>query len=155
MKVKSVMATDVASCQPGDSLYTAARLMWDRDCGVVPVVDSESGRLEGVVTDRDLCMAAMLSNRGPMPVSEVMAHDVHTCHIDDDLRDVHATMRDNKIRRVPVIDDEQHLVGIVSLRELAVEAFENRSAAASRRQRDVAKTLSAVSQHYPGNGEED
>ena len=153
MKVKSIMSTDVASCQPGDPTYAAARLMWDNDCGVVPVVDGESGRLEGVVTDRDLCMAAMIFNAGPQPVSDVMAHDVHTCHIDDDVRDVHATMRENKVRRVPVVDDEQHLVGLVSLRDLAVEAFDSRSAAATKRQRDVARTLSEVSQPY--NGVED
>jgi CBS domain-containing protein len=149
MKVKSIMTHEVASCRPEDSMHAAARLMWDHDCGAVPVVDAATGQLKGIVTDRDMCMAALLSNRPAhtIPVRDVMAAEVCTCHENDDLREVHATMRDNRIRRLPVVDDEQRLVGLVSLNDLAVEAFGSRSAAAVRRQRDVARTLSAVSEH--------
>jgi len=94
-------------------------------------------------------MAALLANRPAhrIPVKDVMASEICTCHENDDLRTVHATMRDNQIRRLPVVDDERHLVGLVSLNDLAVEAFGSRSAAAARRQKDVAKTLGAVSEH--------
>ncbi|MHC4731742.1 MAG: CBS domain-containing protein [Planctomycetota bacterium] len=149
MKVKTIMTPEIASCRPEDSMHAAARLMWDNDCGAVPVVDSASGQLTGIVTDRDMCMAALLSNRPAhmIPVADVMSSEVCTCHEGDDLRTVHATMRANQIRRLPVVDDEKHLVGLVSLNDLAVEAFGSRSAAAVRRQKDVAKTLSVVSEH--------
>jgi CBS domain-containing protein len=149
MKVKTIMTRDPACCRPEDSMHAAARLMWDNDCGAVPVVDGTTGKLNGIITDRDMCMAALLSNRPAhlIPVSDVMASEVCTCREDDDLRTVHATMRDNQIRRLPVVDEEQRLVGLVSLNDLAVEAFGSRSSAAVRRQRDVAKTLSMVSEH--------
>jgi len=149
MKVKTIMTPEIASCRPEDSMHAAARLMWDNDCGAVPVVDGTTGEVRGIITDRDMCMAALLSNRPShlIPVRDVMASEVCTCHEDDDLRTVHATMRDNQIRRLPVVDDEKKLVGLVSLNDLAVEAFASRSTAAVRRQRDVAKTLSIVSEH--------
>ena len=149
MKVKSIMTREIASCRPEDSMHAAARLMWDHDCGAVPVVDETTGQLEGIVTDRDMCMAALLANRPAhmIPVKDVMASEVCTCRESDDLKTVHATMRDNLVRRLPVVDDERHLVGLVSLNDLAVEAFGSGSAAAVRRQKEVAKTLSAVSEH--------
>jgi CBS domain-containing protein len=150
MKVKSIMTREIASCRPEDSMHAVARLMWDHDCGAVPVVDGATGQLKGIITDRDMCMAALLSNRPPhtIPVSDVMASEVCTCHENDELRTVHATMRDNQIRRLPVVDDEHRLLGLVSLNDLAVEAFASRTAAAGRRQKDVAKTLSMVSEHW-------
>lgn len=149
MKVKSIMTREIASCRPNDTMHTAARLMWDHDCGAVPVVDETTGKLEGIITDRDMCMAALLSNRPAhtIPVRDVMASEVCTCRENDDLRTVHAVMRDNLVRRLPVVDDEQRLVGLVSLNDLAVEAFGSGSAAAIRRQKEVARTLGAVSEH--------
>ncbi len=157
MRIKSVMTKDVATCKPDDRMSTAYRVMWERDCGIVPVVHADSGRLEGIVTDRDLCMAALLSNRPPerIPVREVMATTVHTCTEDDDLKAAHATMRENQIRRLPVVDGEGHLTGLLSLNDLAVEAFESRSNAATRRQRDIARTLAAISTHRNAVEEED
>jgi len=149
MKVKSIMNPEVTSCHPGDALSRAAQIMWERDCGVVPVVAPDSGRLLGVVTDRDLCMAALLSNRPPyqLQVSTAMAKAPCTVTPEDSIRDAHASMRDHQVRRLPVVDDDGRLVGLVALNDLAVEAFSSRSQAASKRQRDVARTLAAISQH--------
>ena len=149
MKVKSIMNPEVATCRPTDSLYKAAQVMWDHDCGVVPVVNEKSGELAGVVTDRDLCMAAFLSNRRPelIPVRDVMAREVFSCTGDDDIKSVHATMRENQIRRLPVVDEGGRLTGLVSLNDLAVEAFRGRTGAAAKRQRDIARTIAAISEH--------
>ena len=150
MKVKSIMSREVAVCRPDENIHDAARVMWDHDCGVVPVVDAETGRLEGVCTDRDLCMAALLSNRpaASLPLADVMATEVRTCSPDDDLREVHAEMREFQIRRLPVVDEGRRLIGLVSLNDLANEAFASRTKTAAKRQRDVAKTLAEVSRHY-------
>jgi CBS domain-containing protein len=153
MKVKSIMCTDVAMVQPTDELHKAAQLMWNKDCGVVPVVDP-NGKLEGICTDRDLCMGALLWNRAPgtVRISEVMARDVRTCTPEDDVRDVHATMREHQIRRLPVVDEGRRLIGLVSINDLATEALAGRSAAATERQRDVAKTIAEISRRRADNG---
>ena len=147
MKVKSIMQRDVAACGADDPMHVAANLMWDRDCGFVPVVERETGRLAGAVTDRDLCMAALLSGRShaELAVRDAMAPVVHSCHPGDDIREAHALMREKGVRRLPVVDDEERLVGVLSLSDLALEAFGGRGEARVRRQRDVGKSFAAVS----------
>jgi len=147
MKVKSVMNKQVATCIPTDSLGAAAEIMWNKDCGVVPVVEPGSQRLLGVVTDRDLAMAALLSNRptDAVRVGDAMTTKLFTCREEDDLREAHDTMREHQVRRVPVVGDGGQLVGLVCLSDLVREAFATRAAAAARRQRECARTLAAVS----------
>jgi len=147
MKVKSVMNKQVATCIPTDSLGAAAEIMWNKDCGVVPVVEPGSQRLLGVVTDRDLAMAALLSNRPTDAdrVGDAMTTKLFTCREEDDLREAHDTMREHQVRRVPVVGDGGQLVGLVCLSDLVREAFATRAAAAARRQRECARTLAAVS----------
>lgn len=146
MKVKTIMVADPACCAPGDALAAAARVMWDRDCGVVPVLDPVSDHLVGVITDRDVCMAALSTGRTlhDMRVRDVMTPDPACCGPDDNLREVHGLMRDGQVRRIPVVDDEGALVGVVSLSDLAVEAFGGRGPAATKRQRDAGRTLAAI-----------
>jgi len=147
MKVKSIMTRDVATCGIDDTLSAAASLMWHRDCGLVPVVD-ESGRLKGVVTDRDLCMSSLLNNLplSALKVSDAMSKGTFTVCEDDSVREVHALMRENEIRRVPVVDRDNVAVGVITLADLATEAYAGRSAAAQKRQRDVGKTFAAISE---------
>lgn len=146
MKVKSIMTRDVATCGIDDTLPAAARIMWEQDCGVVPVVDKHR-RLVGVVTDRDLCMSALLSNKPieRLRVGDAMSDESYDCHPDDSDRAVHAEMRERQLRRLPVVDDDGVLVGVVTLTDLATEAFSGRSAAAMKRQRDVGRTYAAIS----------
>jgi CBS domain-containing protein len=146
MKVKTIMMTDPACCAPGDALAAAARIMWDRDCGVVPVVDPVSDHLVGVLTDRDICMAGLSTGRSlhDVRVRDIMTPEPASCSPDDHLREVHALMRESQVRRIPVVDEEGALVGIVSLSDLAVEAFGGRGPAAAKRQRDAGRTLAAI-----------
>jgi len=155
MKVKSIMNPTVATCHPADTLAKAAEVMWTKDCGCVPVVDPQSEELLGMVTDRDLAMAALLANRPvhTIPVADVMTRTVTSCKADETLRDVHARMRRQQVRRLPVVDKGKRLIGLVTLNDLVNEAYGSRSTAAARRQREVGRTLAKLSEHREINGE--
>lgn len=120
MKVSKFMNPRVLTCRITDSLARAARLMWDHDIGCVPVVD-DRGRVEGILTDRDIAMAAYLGGEtlAAIPVSTAMAAGVWSCAPGDGLDDVEDVMSRNRIRRLPVIDDDGVLVGIITLGDLA------------------------------------
>lgn len=123
MKISQVMKQGVSSCTANDSLNSAAQIMWDRDCGCVPVSDAD-GRLVGIITDRDIAMAAYLQG-GPLrslPVAGAMATPVLTCHPEDPIARAEAIMREHQVRRLPVVDAENHLVGMLSLNDIAAEA---------------------------------
>jgi CBS domain-containing protein len=126
MKIEQLMTRSVCTCEPEDSLFEAAQIMWDRDCGCVPVVRSEDGgrRVVGMVTDRDVCMAAYTQGRSldSMPVSRAMAAHVISCRSDDSTDVALAMLRAHQLHRLPVLDEQDHLVGIVSLADLAREA---------------------------------
>ena len=93
--------------------------MWEIDCGVVPVVD-DAKRVIGVITDRDVAMAAYTQGKAltEIAIDQVMAHDVVTCHPSDPLDLVEDLLQEAQIRRVPVVDDDGHLVGILSLNDI-------------------------------------
>jgi CBS domain-containing protein len=120
--VEELMQTDVRVCRPSEAVAEAARIMWERDCGCVPVVAEDgSGRVVGMVTDRDVCMASWSRGTPPsrIPVGEVMARRVHVCHPDDDVAEAELLMRSAQVRRLPVTDEAGHLRGILSLADLA------------------------------------
>jgi CBS domain-containing protein len=119
LQVKDLMTTRVSSIDWNDTASTAGRLMWDGDCGVLPVVDG-SQRVVGVVTDRDICMAAVLSDRAPsgIVVSEVMSKSLHSCSPEDSLTTAEGIMSANQVRRLPIVDSDQRLIGILSLADL-------------------------------------
>ncbi|HET9955361.1 MAG TPA: CBS domain-containing protein [Polyangiaceae bacterium] len=120
MKIAEIMTRDVSSCTPHDTLATAAQIMWENDCGAVPVVDRD-GKLVGIITDRDLAMAAQLQGVAlrESSVASAMARDVKCCAPQDTPATVQALMQQHKIRRVPVVDAERRLIGIISLGDLA------------------------------------
>ena len=125
MKVKDVMTKDVRICGIDDNLSTAARTMWLTDCGILPVVDSK-GTVIGVLTDRDICMAAASKDRMPsrIAVSEVMMRQLYSCLPEADIREALQIMRKNRVRRLPVIDAKGILCGILSLDDVAVKTRE-------------------------------
>ena len=151
MKVSEIMTAEVKCCHAKDSLNTAAQLMWDFDCGCIPVVD-DSGRPIAMLTDRDVCMAAYtqgakLTDR---PVASAMSKEIYTCRTDDELALVEEMMRQCRVRRLPVIDAQGRLAGIISLNDIA-EAAE-RECATNRDSRripdfEIARVLSAVCKH--------
>jgi CBS domain-containing protein len=148
MKVEDVMSKDVGSCEPSSSLNDAARVMWERDCGFVPVVEQGGGPgILGVLTDRDVCMAAYTQGRrlAEIRVGDVMSRTVQTCRADDTLAAAEAAMRASQVRRLPVVDAVDQLVGVISLSDIA-----RRTTRARRAERvtstEVGETLARISQ---------
>jgi len=123
MPVKDLMMHPATTCPVDGMLDTPAQLMWDRDIGAVPVVDAE-GRLVGMITDRDICMAAQTQGRAlkDIAVRTAMAKEVFACAPDTSVAQAEAIMRDKQVRRVPVIDADGRPIGMLSLNDLAREA---------------------------------
>jgi CBS domain-containing protein len=119
MKVKDVMVRTPISCTCETNLAEAVEILWNRNCGFLPIVGSD-GRVKGVVTDRDLCIAMGTRNRfpGEMVVSEVMTVKLFSCSPDEDIHSALQTMRTNKVRRLPVIPSDGTLQGILSMDDI-------------------------------------
>ena len=118
MRVSEVMSRDVHIASPDQSICDAARLMADLDTGVLPV--GENDRLIGVITDRDIAVRAVAANKSPdTAVREVMSKELLYCFDDQDLEDVADNMSAQKVRRLPVVDRDKRLVGIISLGDVA------------------------------------
>lgn len=147
MRVDDLMTHDPECVNPDDDLATAANVMWDLDCGCVPVV-GDGHRIVGMITDRDLCMAALLNGRPlhELRVAAVMAKEVATVKNTDTLEQAQIVMRTKHVRRIPVVDQEHRVVGILSLHDLAQAAIRERRRFFPRvRLRDVAATFAEIS----------
>jgi CBS domain-containing protein len=119
MKVSEAMTRDVRVASPDQSIREAARIMAEIDAGVLPV--GENDRLVGMITDRDIAIRAVAEGKGPdTSVREVMTQDVKYCFEDEDTDDVVRNMADQQVRRLPVVNRDKRLVGILSLGDLAV-----------------------------------
>jgi CBS domain-containing protein len=147
MKIREVMSEDVRTCRAHDSLAKAAQLMWDFDCGAIPVVD-ERDRLVGMITDRDIAMAAYLQGKTltESRVFTVMARDVETIGPEESPILAEFAMQRRQVRRLPVVDEQGRLLGIVSLGDLAYfMAAEQSFGGDGMTWSAVAHTLAAVS----------
>ena len=123
MKVDQIMNRKVKVCRPQDWLNKAAHIMWEEPCGAVPVVDDQ-GMPVGFLTDRDICMAAYTQGKPleKLRVETAMARKVVSCKAEDDLNSAAQLMRKNRTRRLPLVDHNGTLVGLLSLDDLAFEA---------------------------------
>lgn len=144
MLVEKLMTRDVESCRAEATAADAAAIMWRRDCGSVPVTDDD-GRVVGIVTDRDICMA--LSMRGKtaseLHVGEVMAGAVRTCSPVDDVSDALEAMREEQLRRLPVVDARDRLVGILSIGDIVLRTHKGKGGKHVSR-RETLATLRAI-----------
>ena len=148
MNVSDLMTKAVQSCGVNDNLQTAARIMWENDCGAVPVVAADE-RVIGMITDRDICMAAYTQGQPlwNIPVSSAMADQVHVVRESDSLDVVETLMRNVRVRRAPVVDAGGRLKGIVSMNDLARHARRSSSRKADGLSGDsIAQTLAAISE---------
>jgi len=145
MKVAELMTHDPYTCRPNDSLNLAAKIMWDNDCGFVPVMGGDS-RVVGVLTDRDICMAAYTQGRSlhAIPVETAMAHTVVSCAPEDEISVAETLMRQNRIHRLPVIDGAAKLVGVLSVSDIVRGA--KGDAAGRISNEEIAQTLGDLSQ---------
>jgi len=123
MRVLEVMTKKPASCRPETSLAEAAVLMWKSSCGFLPVI-GEGGNVIGVVTDRDISIALGTRKQRPADVRvwDVMPKKLFTCTSEDDVHSALKTMRSAKVRRLPVIDPEGALVGVLSIDDIVLKA---------------------------------
>lgn len=118
MKISDIMTRDVHLVSPDQTIREAAQLMEQQDIGSLPVSDNE--RLVGMLTDRDIVVRAVCRGLGvDTPVAEVMTSDIKYCYDDQDIDEVSRNMAELEIRRLPVVDREKRLVGIVSLANVA------------------------------------
>lgn len=153
MRIDDLMTKDPATCRASDPLSAAAQLMWDRDCGCVPVLaDDGSDAVIGVITDRDICMSAHFRGRSPteIAVAEAMSKSLRTIGPEQTPAEAEEAMRSAKVRRLPVIDAEQRLLGVVSLADLARVAAEQhgwRRAEVSHE--EIARTLESIDEAWP------
>jgi CBS domain-containing protein len=121
MKIRDLMTPDVRTIAPDASIREAAQMMAETDVGVLPVADSD--RLLGMLTDRDIAVRAVAAGRGPdTSVQDAMSPEIKYCYEDDDVDEVCENMADQQLRRLPVVDRDKNLVGIVSLSDFARES---------------------------------
>lgn len=149
MKVKELMTTSPTACTLTNTLADAGGMMWDNDCGILPVV-AEGGKVVGLITDRDICMAGVLNGRqlANIAVEDVISSKVFSCRTEDDVRVALKTMQENRIRRLPVVDDEGLLEGILSMNDIVLRAEEAKDKRVPEiSYADVVRTYKSICQH--------
>jgi CBS domain-containing protein len=144
MKVKDLMTADPATCTPDTTVAEAAHLMWEQDCGILPVVDD--GMLVGVVTDRDMYIALATRNAraSQLRIGAVASQNVATCVPEDDVHEALKTMKQLRVRRLPVVGFGNTVLGIVSINDILLRAGAN----AAIRSEEVVETLQAICGHH-------
>jgi CBS-domain-containing membrane protein len=148
MRVDQLMTKKVKWCTPDDTLDSTAQFMWNSDCGCLPVCAADGmNRVIGVITDRDICMSALFQGKAlhELRVADAMARVLKACRPSDSLADAEKIMSEARIRRLPVVDDQGSLVGIIALADLAREAVREHAAGKSDiTESAVGDTLAAI-----------
>jgi CBS domain-containing protein len=156
MLVRDLMTRNVSSCRPENNLAELAEVMWKNRCGVVPILDG-SGRVMGMITDRDICIALGTRN---IRASEVLAREVSppgyfSCSPDIDVRNALNTMATQEISRLPVVDETGRLVGILSIDDIIFRAGGGRSSLSDREIIDALASMWADRVHQPAEAAEE
>jgi|SRR5882724_6492326 len=127
MKCSEIMTVNPSCCLVTDTVYQAAQLMKSEDVGPIPILnDPEIRRLEGIITDRDIVLKVVAGDRDPKNtrVSEIMTTDVVTCRVNDDVHQALHLMEQHQVRRIPIVNDNGQLAGIVSQADVATRMQE-------------------------------
>ena len=121
MRAQDLMTSEPACCTPNATVREAVQLMRDHDCGCIPVVEGESMRLVGVLTDRDITCRCVAEGKSPdTPVREIMTTNPQSAHLEDDIAAVEQIMIEAQVRRVPVVDARECCVGMIAQADLAL-----------------------------------
>ena len=146
MKVKEVMTPNPKAIWLTESLADAAKLMWENDCGVLPII-KDGRKVIGMITDRDICMGVAMRDANPSSISveEVMTGQVFSITPDDDIDQALQTMQEHKIRRLPVVNPEGELEGILSMNDIVLHAESSKTDPVTYA--DVVKTYQAICEH--------
>jgi CBS domain-containing protein len=134
-RIEDIMTREVRTITPQETIQRAAQMMDELNVGAIPVCDGD--RLVGMITDRDITVRSVAAGQSPDQtcVEDVMSTDVRTCRAGQTVDEVLGQMGDVQIRRVPVLDDDKHIVGIVSLGDIATRSYG-----------DVEETLEEISE---------
>lgn len=151
MFIRDLMTCDVTTCRSDSNAETAAMMMWNSDCGSVPVVD-ENGKAIGMITDRDICMAVALQKKtaSEIPVKDFMSTELFSCHPEENIRQAMKTMATHKIKRLPITNDNGQIEGILSIDDLVACAERGARGICSPELSfdDTMVTLKAVCNHH-------
>ncbi len=145
MKVSKIMTKTVGFCQAEDDLSKAVEIMWQNDCGVVPIVDKES-KVVGIISDRDAAIAAFLKKSvlAKISISDHISEKVVTCSEKDNVKKVLKKMKKHQINRLPVVDKKEKLAGIISITDILLAAGKDKSL-----KKKILKTLEAIGKPRP------
>jgi len=123
MKVSDVMVATPARCSPETNAGAAVEMLWNYNCGILPIVDAQQ-KVMGVITDRDLCIALGTRNKlpGEITVGEIVSPKLFYCKPEEDIRTALATMAEAQVRRLPVVDDQGRLQGVLSMDDVVLHA---------------------------------
>lgn len=145
MKVKTIMNKSVFSLNPDQNLQDAAQLMWEHDCGWAPVLDQD-GIVKATITDRDIAMAAFLNNAklAEIPIAKVQSRSVISCSENDDISTVEKIMQSEQLRRLPVVNRQQKLVGMIAINDIALAFHAGRQGVDAE---GLSETLAAICSH--------
>jgi predicted transcriptional regulator len=150
MHVEELMSQQVESCVAEDSLERAAQLMWESDCGCLPVCQGPGDgarQAVGVITDRDICMCALFERKPlrELRVCDAMSKQLLACRLGDNVDRAEEIMRTAQIRRLPVLGEQGMLMGMISLADLAREAArESANAHKAITEREIGDTLAEI-----------
>lgn len=144
MKIKEIMTPNPSAVWLTQSLADAARLMWENDCGVLPII-KDGRKVVGLITDRDICMASGMKQANPAEISveQVMTGQVFSVNAEDEIAQALRTMQEHKIRRLPVVSADGELEGILSMNDIVLKAGESNGVDYG----DVVRTYQAICQH--------
>lgn len=145
MKVKEIMTPNAKAIWLTESLADAAQLMWENDCGVLPII-KDGRKVIGMITDRDICMATAMRDQNPSSVSveEVMTGLAYSLNPEDEIEQALKAMQEHKIRRLPVVNAEGELEGILSMNDVVLNATGTDDSIAYD---EIVKTYQAICQH--------
>jgi len=151
VKVQDLITSDVKSCRPTTDLAEAAVKMWENDCGALPVVDGE-GKVVGLITDRDIAIAVGTRDcpASHVAVGDVISGRAYCCTLDEDVKAALKTMRQEKVRRLPVVNDSGMLQGMLSLNDIVLRAEEAKGKKTPELSyEEVVSTVKAICEHRP------
>lgn len=139
------MTKTVEVCGENDALSKACEIMWQKDCGVVPVVDKKS-KIVGIITDRDVAIAAFLHNKtvAEIKCSEIVNEKIISCSSADNIENVLKLMKKYQVKRLPVVDEKEKLEGIISITDILLSSGEDK-----KLRKKVLKTIEAISKPRP------
>jgi CBS domain-containing protein len=151
MKVRDLMTTNAIFCRPETNLAAVGALMWQHDCGFIPVVDDKE-KVTGVITDRDICIALSTRDRQPSKITarEITTAPAFVCSPDDDIQTALKTMSQKRLHRLPVVNHERGLAGILSINDLLLHAEKGIGKKHGISYDDVVQTFQAICTHPAG-----